>query len=225
VLTWNVRGAARPDERLLADVLRRAEPDVVALQEVRHGQSRRLARRLGWHHVWAFKHNPWSPLLWWRAEGMAVLAPDPPADVWRACLTPGVHRLSYRRRVVIAATVHHDDDTLRIYDVHLTTDDAAMRIAQAHTITTRMAADRSTPAVIAGDLNAAGERALLDVFATRGMVDPHGAPTSPAWAPYQRIDAVLVPSTATVVDHRTPPGGPPWAVLSDHLPVLVELDL
>jgi endonuclease/exonuclease/phosphatase family metal-dependent hydrolase len=224
VLTWNVRGAALPNERLLALVLHRAEPDVVALQEVRNGQARRLARRLGWHHVWAFKHNPWSPLLWWRAEGMAVLAPDPPTDVWRACLTPGVRRLSYRRRVVIAATVHSGDDTLRIYNVHLTTDDAAMRAAQARTITARMLVDGAPTAVVAGDLNAAGERTTLDVFAVRELVDPPGPPTSPALVPHQRLDAVLVPASAVAVEVNTPAGGPRWAELSDHLPVLVEFE-
>ncbi|MCU1502923.1 MAG: hypothetical protein JWM12_2277 [Ilumatobacteraceae bacterium] len=225
MLTWNVRGAARPDESLLAMVLRRAAPDVVALQEVRHGQARRLARRLGWHQVWAFKHNAWTPLLWWRAEGVALLSPSPPSDVWRACLTPGVSRLSFRRRVVVAATVRRGGDELRVYDVHLTTDDAAMRTAQAHTITTRMIIERLENVVVAGDLNAASEQTMLDVFATRGLVDPPGDPTSPALVPSQRIDSVLVPAAATVIERRTPAGGPAWAALSDHLPVLVELDL
>ncbi len=225
MLTWNVRGAALPDERLLAHVLRRAEPDVVALQEVRNGQARRLARRLGWHHAWAFKHNPWSPLLWWRAEGIAVLSHDPPADVWRACLTPGVRRLSYRRRVVIAATVQRGDDALRIYDVHLTTDDATVRAAQATIVAAQMLADGAPTAVVAGDLNAADERTTLDVFAARGLVDPPGPPTSPALVPLQRIDAVLVPAAAVAIEVHSPPGGPHWAELSDHLPVLVQFEV
>jgi endonuclease/exonuclease/phosphatase family metal-dependent hydrolase len=39
----------------------------------------------------------------------------------------------------------------------------------------------------------------------------------------QRIDYVLVPAGAAVLDRRTPDGGPAWGALSDHLPTLVEL--
>ena len=47
VLTWNILGAKHPPlDRVVAHI-RHCEPDVVALQEVRRGQARRLARILG----------------------------------------------------------------------------------------------------------------------------------------------------------------------------------
>ena len=72
VITWNVHGSARPRIDAVADLLRAHEPDVVALQEVRSGQARRISALLGWPRpAWAFKHNGYWP-LWWRAEGLAV---------------------------------------------------------------------------------------------------------------------------------------------------------
>src|SRR6478609_6051968 len=96
VMTWNVHGAAQPDLGRLADVMIEARPDAVAVQEIRRGQARRLATRLGWHHEWVFKHNGYWP-LWWRAEGLAILAPSPLDDVWRECLSHRVGRRSHQR--------------------------------------------------------------------------------------------------------------------------------
>ncbi|MEO5899644.1 MAG: endonuclease/exonuclease/phosphatase family protein [Ilumatobacteraceae bacterium] len=225
VMTWNIRGAARPDLRRIADVVRDLHPDVVAMQEVRQRQAQRLAADLGWRHEWVFKHNAWTFLLWWRAEGLALLSPTPLAGVWRTCLTPDISRRSYRRRVAIAATVQHDDAALRVYDLHLTTDDEARRRSQASTIAARIVIDRPLDVVVAGDLNAAHDAELLAAFTAGGLVDPGGAMTSPAQAPVQRIDYVLVPSAATVVERHTPDGGGTWAALSDHLPTLVELTI
>ena len=74
VITWNVHGSARPRIDAVAELLRAHEPDVVALQEVRSGQARRISALLGWRRpAWAFKHNGYWP-LWWRGEGLAVLS-------------------------------------------------------------------------------------------------------------------------------------------------------
>ncbi len=224
ILTWNAHGSARPSLHALADVLLSGDVDAVALQEVRKSQARRIADILGWRHHWVFKHNPWTPLLWWRAEGMAVLSKWPLDEVWRACLTPGVRRTSFRRRVVIAATVHRDDNghgTLRLFDTHLATDSVDLRIAQARTITTKILEERPALVVVAGDLNAAGDVELLREFGPAGLVSVSDAPTSPAHAPRERIDDVLVPADAAVVETWTPDGGEPWTELSDHLPTLV----
>ena len=221
ILTWNAHGAAKPSLVAMADVLRASEADAVALQEVRRGQAARLAELLGWQQRWIFKHNPWTPLLWWRAEGMAILSTWPLDDVWRACLSPGVSRLSFRRRVVIGATVHRHGDDLRLFDTHLATDSVDLRIAQARTITARILDERPPLVVVAGDLNAAVDVELLREFGPAGLVSASDAPTSPAHAPIRRLDDVLVPGDADVVDTWTPDGGEPWTELSDHLPTLV----
>lgn len=221
MLTWNAHGAAKPSLATLADVLRASDADAVALQEVRRGQAAQIALLLGWQHHWVFKHNPWTPLLWWRAEGMAVLSRWPLGDVWRTCLSPGVSRLSFRRRVVIATSVRRGSESLRVFCAHLATDSVDMRIAQAHTITAKILSERAATVVVAGDLNAAGDVELLREFGPAGLVSVSDDPTSPAHAPVQRIDDVLVPGDAQVVDTWTPDGGEPWTELSDHLPTLV----
>ena len=223
-MTWNLHGAARPDLALVAHVIGLAAPDVVAVQEIRRNQAAAVAARLGWEHEWAFKHNGYRP-LWWRAEGLAILSPSPLGDVWRACLSPGESRRSHRRRVAIAATVRRGTgDRLHVVDTHLATGGPAERVAQAGRLLAAIPAD-ARPLVVAGDLNARDEIEVLRAFGPLGLVDAGGADTSPAVAPVQRIDYVLVPDHADVLDRRTPAGGVAWAKLSDHLPTLVELRL
>lgn len=226
VMTWNLHGSAEPDLALVARVIAGATPDVVALQEVRHRQARRIAGRLGWHAKWVFKHNPYTVLMWWRAEGLAIIAPWPLDDVCHATLSVEERRRSFRRRVAIGATVRrHAGDALRVYDTHLATDSPLTRLGQARRLAEHVAAEAPPAAIIAGDLNAHDEVELLRTFAAVGVVDIGGDDTSPAAAPVQRIDYVLVPANAEVLDRRTPAAGLEWADLSDHLPTLVEFTL
>ena len=222
VLTWNIHGAARPDLGLLAAVVARAAPDVVALQEVRRAQAAQLAGRLAWNDVWMLKHNSYTPLAWWLAEGLAILSPSLLSDVGRVAISPRVRKRSHRRRVLLVATATRGSDTLRLSNTHLATDDADHRILQARRIAGRIRADAAPTAVVAGDLNARDEVEVLRELAAAGLRDPGGDPTSPAVGPYQRIDYVLVPERAVVGAVDTPDGGQHWHRLSDHLPVLVE---
>src|SRR3546814_18005184 len=79
ILTWNLQGRERPDLGLVREVIAAATPDVVALQEVKRGQARALARQLGWSVAWPFK--PWSVVV--RPEGLALLPPRSLAGVTR----------------------------------------------------------------------------------------------------------------------------------------------
>src|SRR5688500_279038 len=102
VLTWNIRGSAEPDLDALAAVIEEQRPDVVALQEVLRTQSRRLGARLGWRHCWARKHYPYTPLVWWRAEGLAILSPHALGGITRESISPGVSTWTFRHRIVLA---------------------------------------------------------------------------------------------------------------------------
>jgi endonuclease/exonuclease/phosphatase family metal-dependent hydrolase len=227
VMTWNVLGARDPDIGALAAVILERDPDAVAVQELRRSQAARLARRLGWRMQWVRKHFPYSPLVWWRAEGMAIISPHPLGSVVRATLTPELSSWTYRRRVLIAATVHRDGAALRIYDLHLSSESADRRIAQARTVVGLIAAEHpATPAVIAGDLNAKADLVeVLREFSVGGWVDAGGDDTNPSIAPMQRLDVILPPPGATVSDVVTPEGGQRWQELSDHLPVVIEFEL
>jgi endonuclease/exonuclease/phosphatase family metal-dependent hydrolase len=224
VVTWNILGAKDPDLARVAATIRDLHPDVAAFQEVRRSQIRRLARDLGWRFTWARKHYPYSPLVWWRAEGLAIVSPWAVAQQLHTTITPGVSTWTYRHRILVAATITRRDGALRVFNTHLSSDDADQRIEQAARVADRIRADTARVRVLTGDLNttAGGEVEVLRELRAVGLVDPGGSATNPAIAPRQRLDYVLVPEDGAVIDAQTPDGGETWAELSDHLPVLVE---
>ena len=226
-MTWNILGAHDPDLAGIGAVVREHDPDAVALQEVRRGQARRLARRLGWRSVWTRKHYPYSPLVWWRAEGLAIITPWELSGRMRTTISPGVSTWIYKHRVLLAATVTRRDGSLRLFVTHLASHDPDDRIAQARRVANRVRADTSTLQVVAGDLNTTDdtEVEVLREFRTIGLLDHGGELTSPSIAPFQRLDYVLVPNGAKVMSTSTPEGGEVWSALSDHLPVVVEFVL
>lgn len=226
-MTWNILGAHDPDLGDLAAVLREHEPDAVALQEVRRGQAHRLAERLGWHVVWTRKHYPYTPLLWWRAEGLAIVSPWALSGRMRTTISPGVSTWHYKHRVLLAATVNRRDGVLRLFDTHLASHDADERIAQAGRVADRIRADATALKVLAGDLNTTDdtEVEVLREFRPVDLVDHGGEHTNPANAPYQRLDYVLVPAAVRLVATFTPDGDQAWRRLSDHLPVQVEFEV
>ena len=227
VTSWNILGSHEPDLARIADVLRELDPDVVALQEVRRHQARSLARALQWNRVWGRKHHPYSPLVWWRTEGHAILSRWPLAERRRSTLTPGTSTWIFRHRIVLTATVRRDADSLRLFDTHLASDDVDQRIAQARRVAAIVAADSHPQKVLAGDLNTTDDNIddVLRELRTAGLVDPGGGPTEPAQRPRQRLDHVLVPGGATTCWTHVPDGDDGWRMLSDHLPVTVEIEV
>ncbi len=224
VMTWNILGAQHPDITEIAAVIRGQQSDVVALQEVRRSQLRRLAKHLGWHSVWTRKHYPYSPLLWWRAEGIAILSPWAVSARMRTTISPGVSTWVYKHRVLLVATVTRRNGAVRVFNTHLASHDPDERLAQAKRVADRVRSDASRCKILTGDLNTTddSEIEVLREFRAVGLTDAGGTVSNPSIAPMQRIDYVLLPSDATVVSSHTPEGGELWARLSDHLPVLVE---
>lgn len=225
VATWNILGSHRPDLLSVAAEITRLAADVVALQEVQRGQARALARTLGWQHIWTRKHYPYSPLVWWRAEGIAILSPSPLTDRRATNLSPGVSISIHRHRVLLAATVRRTTQSLRVYCTHLAADDADARIAQARRVSQQIRGEAASLAVVAGDLNTTGDAVpVLREFRAVGLVDHGGDFSNPSIAPMQRIDHVLIPAASTHIRTDTPDGDARWHALSDHLPVVVEFD-
>ncbi len=223
VLTWNILGSRRPNLEVIAEVISAYAPDIVALQEVQRHQAGGLARRLGWPVLWTRKHYPYTPLLWRRAEGLAMLTRHSLTDTVTASISPGVSTWIYLHRVAMAATVHRSGDLIRIANTHLASHSADERIAQARRVVALVGAAR--PAVAAGDFNAVDEVEVMREFRALDIVDPGGKYTNPSIAPRQRIDFVLVPELAIVTARLTPEGGQQWHELSDHLPLLVEFSI
>ncbi|MEY2400178.1 MAG: hypothetical protein QOJ08_289 [Ilumatobacteraceae bacterium] len=220
VLTWNILGSHHPNLDVVSEVIKSYAPDFVALQEVQQRQARGLARRLGWRVVWTRKHYPYSPLLWWRAEGLAIMTPHAVGELVSASISPGVSTWIYLHRVAMAATVTRGADVLRVVNTHLASHDADERIAQARRVVALVGNRR--PAIVTGDFNSVDEAEVLREFGVIGLVDPGGDYSNPSIAPVQRIDYILIPDSAVVTVRLTPDGGERWNDLSDHLPVVVE---
>lgn len=225
-MTWNAHGSALPDASALAAAVRELDPDVVAFQEIRRSQARAVGRMLGWHRRWRRKHYPYSPFMWWRAEGHAVMSRWPLTHVQRTTLTPGVGTWTYRHRIVLAATVTKAGAAIRLYDVHLASaiPEVDARIEQAGRLADLIAEEGAPLPVVAGDLNSREEPEVLRQFRRVGLVDHGGDVTSPATGPHQRLDYVLVPEWVSWRSTSTPDTDERWQAISDHLPVVLEFE-
>jgi endonuclease/exonuclease/phosphatase family metal-dependent hydrolase len=62
-------------------------------------------------------------------------------------------------------------------------------------------------------------------FALPGIEHVEMSATNPADAPAKVLDHVLLPPAVSGVTVSVPGGGPEWAELSDHLPVIVRFTL
>jgi endonuclease/exonuclease/phosphatase family metal-dependent hydrolase len=233
LITWNLHGSAKPRIDAVVELLQAHEPDVLALQEVRSGQARRIAGLLRWRRsAWSLKHNAWWP-LWWRGEGLAVLSRHKLAVHPTVVLTPGVSKRSYERRILVPAEVVLDDDQrVLLIDAHLSSGgtEEARRSEQAEHLLRLL--PESPPSVVAGDLNADPDRAPIRILVDAGLVDAWAAAgsgpghTIPANAPRRRIDYVLAGPGVSVVEAAVLDDlGPAMAGLSDHRPVLAVLDV
>lgn len=239
IVTWNLQGSKGVDvvavARILGELTDGGEIRVVALQEVQRRHARALAKAWGakdWR--WARKHLPYGPLLWWRAEGLAVLASHDLDNHHVTALTPGIRIWSYRRRILQSVRIDHPSAPTDVFNTHLAShDDPAARAAQAAIVAGQIAARRATdPAageVLAGDLNAPDERTTLAAFIVLGLRDAWPAVndgpgyTNPSGAPYQRLDYILTSVDVTTTWARVATDSPliDWPMLSDHLPLAI----
>jgi endonuclease/exonuclease/phosphatase family metal-dependent hydrolase len=236
VMTWNLRGAGRPDLDEVAGRILAAHPDVVGIQEVRRGQAAKLASRLRWHHHWALKHFSYGPLTW-LAEGMAVLSPHPLPLHTRTVLNPSTRPWSYRRRIMQRAVLGGPLGPISIVNAHLASHQSSGERAQQAEVVAgevRRHRDDNVITLVIGDLNAADEPATLAPLEAAGLADAwcisedattrtSSGFTNPAARPQQRLDYVLVPDTLSVDGVDVPAGGDEWHRLSDHLPVIARL--
>jgi endonuclease/exonuclease/phosphatase family metal-dependent hydrolase len=234
IMSWNLRGAARPRLDAVVEILQAHEPDLVALQEVRRGQARRIAGLLGWRRpAWALKHNPYWP-AWWLAEGLALLSHHRLAVHRPVVLTPEINRRTFRRRILLPAEVLlEEDQRVLVIDAHLSSgDDDALRVREAHHILSLL--PDALPTVLVGDLNATPRAGSINALIEGGLVDAWPAAaaagerglTFPANAPRRRIDYVMVTGGLRVVAASVPDDlGAAMSGLSDHRPLLVRLEL
>jgi len=218
ILTWNVHAGIGPDGRYdlprIAALVRRHEPDIVALQEIdSRGRDDNafeyLARALGSH----------------AAEAKTIVTPD--GDYGHALISRwpmtdiAIHDLSISRREprrAIETTVQTPAGPLHLASVHLGLGFRERR--QQAAMLSAIAGTARQTTVMLGDFNdwlwAGSVRRRL----ARALPGVSRHRTFPARLPLFELDRIyLFPASAligTCIDHRA-------RELSDHLPVIADI--
>jgi endonuclease/exonuclease/phosphatase family metal-dependent hydrolase len=226
VMTYNIHHGAGMDGVLdlerIAAVIRRAEPDLVALQEVDRGTARsggadqaaELARMTGMQHVYG------AAMPYDGGEyGLAILSrPN--------VLESTVHRLPHSEghepRIALEATVPFDSEVLSFVCVHYQHDSAEDRRQQAMAVAS-IEREPSDLVIIAGDFNARLDEPpvmITSVFMESATGDDP-IPTWPADTPTEAIDHVLVGRLGRMETTQVEVIEEP--VASDHRPLVVTV--
>lgn len=245
VVTWNLKGSARPDLRAVAAHLRDVGADIVAVQEIQRRQARRLAGLLDARSVrWSFKH---FPLRTW-PEGMAVVGITVPVTVRAHALSSRWRLWSWRRRIFQAAAVpgRGEDGPATLCNVHFSTGDMGARRAVELAEVVAVIDAAGLPGILVGDTNDDPDSALFRRMAEAGLrdawlvahpgsVEPDGATNWRGWRPgtkkppTRRIDVVAAGDGVSVEDATVPRFGEPgfevFPSLSDHLPLSATLGI
>ena len=230
VMTFNIRHGENMDRVYalegIAEVIRAAGSDLVALQEVDRRWGERSAfedqpARLG--EMTGMAGYFGAALVRDGGEyGNLILSRFPLAE----CAVSALPRLGEgsEQRCVVSARVEAEGGPVRVYCTHLQHNSAPERAAQVTALLELMGGE-SGPCVLAGDFNAQPHqeelgplmREMTDAW-TSVSVEP--GYTIPSTEPAKRIDYVFTSSDLRVAEARVV-----RTRASDHLPVVVDLRL
>ncbi len=234
-MTWNVHGLRGRDGRRLpariAEVIRGCAPDVAGLQEVgapaEPGGPERAADVLAALTGMQLAFGPTLAPRRAYAFGNAVLSRTPieairtydlsvPGREPRSCIRADVALLGARVHVFSAHLGLHWRERRR-QAAQLLSADILRDAALAH------------PLVLMGDFNSLGRRSAVPRWLRRELTDcalaaGEAGPTFPARLPLLRLDHVYASSAFTVRGAHVL-RSPLARIASDHLPVVVELEL
>lgn len=229
VVSYNIHHGRGLDDRVdlerTADVLRRFDADIVALQEVderveRSGgvdQAARLGELLGMHHVFGSFFDYQGGRY-----GMAILARCPLRRAEPVRLPDG----NEPRIALVAEIELADGRALSVVNVHFDwVDDDRLRYAQARRVAD-LIEELEGPFLLLGDFNdVPGSRtlALFHRLATEAGKPAGGAFTFPSTEPAREIDYVFVSRSDAWVIDSVSVGIETMA--SDHRPVVAVLGL
>ena len=239
LLTWNVHRCLGVDGRIspgrIAEVIAAAAPDVVALQEVdvmrrrtgRIDQAEDIARTLGMN-----SHFHANVRVLEEQYGDAILTTLPSALKHSGRLPgrPGLR--SIEPRGALWATIDVGGVPLQVVNTHLSLLARERRTQTDHLLGEQWMAraDCTGPVALVGDFNLVPRsrvyqrlaRRLLDAQRAPGMGRPQ--PTFPAAFPVLRIDHVFTRGDISVRRVEVIRNAI-TRVASDHLPLVVDLDI
>ncbi|HLK99458.1 MAG TPA: endonuclease/exonuclease/phosphatase family protein [Myxococcaceae bacterium] len=229
VMTFNIQSGVRGLEGV-AEVIRQARPDIVALQEVDLGSRRAsgldqaavLAQRTGLTHHAHFRTTD----LYGGAYGIALLSRFP---VEALAQYPLPVPRGAEPRTVAHAVLHVAGREVSVYLTHLIRRpfNADSRLRQSVLIAGLLARD-SRPKLLMGDLNDDPgsrpvrllRRDLTDVFAATGQGPDGTYPLPLPFSPALRIDYVLACDAFVPLRSRVL-----RVAASDHYPVIADVRL
>jgi len=160
---------------LIAEEIRRHQPDIVCLQEVPWtphlgDAAEYLGERTGLNHVYLRANgNRWAILF---EEGEAILSRYPLLDVAFQELLPRAGFLEHR--VVLAATADTPWGQVRVFVTHLTNGEPEVNRAQAESLMRFVTTRAEGIGIITGDFNATEESAQIKAITTQ-VVDSYRA--------------------------------------------------
>lgn len=217
------------DVQRLADVINKAKPDLVALQEVdvhvkRSGRVHQ-ARKLAEFTNMAVRFGP-TQHYEGGLFGNAVLTRLPILDVHIQPLpyTESTPEKTTYPRAAVAVTVRlKDGNSLRFISTHFQHNVPDDRVAEAKAIN-KFFDDETIPTILAGDMNATPDAEPVQILQQKwkNAINDPPAPSAPSSKPRSRIDYIfyrgktLKMISSEVIDE-------PMA--SDHCPVLVEFEV
>ena len=221
VMTWNLHHGVGEDGVLdlerIAAVIRREDPDLVALQEMDRGcrrsggvdQAAELARLTGLHGVFGAAMD-----FDGGQYGQAILSRHP-VDRTEVHRLPG----GGEPRIALEAEFAADGRPLRFVSVHLDAADGMIREKQA-AVLDRVLGEAGTPVALCGDFNDVPDSATMRSFGDwLPVMKSQPVMTCPGDDPTVEIDHVLVRGFTPTGTARVLPE----AVASDHRPVISTL--
>jgi endonuclease/exonuclease/phosphatase family metal-dependent hydrolase len=223
VMTWNIHGSARPNLQGIASWIELSGASVVLLQEVQQRQATQLAELLGWTSQWSLKHAPVVK----PAEGLAILSPHPITSAMTPVLSVRAQRTSFRRRIAQIATIQMSRAAFQVCNVHLASGKSEERPGQV----TRLKDHLAGVELLGGDLNDGPHSDTISNLLPMGFRRAESGTT--AWSirdgnnlPSLTIDHILVRGIWKTQAARAfrPSEVRELHGLSDHLPVIVQLD-
>jgi endonuclease/exonuclease/phosphatase family metal-dependent hydrolase len=229
VLSYNIHHGRGLDEQVdlkrIADVIRTADPDVVALQEVDRktkrtsnvDQASELARLTGMYPTFAKATDCEGG-----DYGQAILSRFPLSNVEISKLA---NRDGREQRIAVSAMFEFlKDFRIQFISTHLDHSDSVLRLEQA-TQLANSGSQSATLSILAGDINAPPESDVLAALHESWNQPPRqeGLATYPARLPTDQIDYIVLRSS--VENLRISSKVIEEPVASDHRPIFMSIGL